>query len=108
MSYATLVFSHRVSPTFNSEEYFLTSGADVLYSPTDYAPSGPHKFSILFNLSQYARYDGQFEFYYIADIVDPNNPIIPNTPGLNAAGSNFNHVRGGRAVVSKPRVLRLF
>lgn len=106
MQYATLVFSHRVSSTFNKAEYFLASGADVLYSPTGYAPSAPHKFSILYNLSQYARYDGQFEFYYVADVVDGSNPIVPFTPGLNGAGSNFNHVRCGGGHVTAVCVFR--
>lgn len=85
MPFATLVFSHRVTPNqVIQSEYFLDSGASATYLPDGYDPNNPHKFSILYNLSQYARYDGQFEFYYVADVTDGSNPI-------NAAGTNFQH-----------------
>ena len=91
MPYASLVFSHRVTqystntpPSIDRSEYFQDSGASALYSPTTYNAAAPHKFSIMYNLSQYARYDGQFEFYYVWDVRDGSSPI-------NADGNNFQH-----------------
>ena len=71
-----------------------------MYSPFGDITQPTHKFSTLFNLSFYARYDGQFELYYVFD--------VDVYPQFSSSNRNYNHWVQGLNPALSPGVTGAF
>ena len=91
-----------LAPLVSVTDFFPVFGDanEAVYSPFGDVTQPTHKFSTLVNLSLYARYDGQFELYYVFDV---------DLFGVDtAAGSNFNHWVQGLSPALSPGVTGAF